>query len=67
MFPVLTVKTGKWSDMSVKRIPFRRLLWRMSLVNILSISVEVWSVVLVGLLINGKKEYEYKVSTNSEL
>ena len=50
-------KTEKWSEISVFSIPFRALSFKL-LVNILSISVAVVSVTLVGLLMRGINEDE---------
>ena len=50
-------KTEKWSEISVVSIPFRAWSFKL-LVNILSISVAVVSVTLVGLLMTGINEDE---------
>ena len=50
-------KTEKWSEISVVSIPFRALSFKW-FVNILSISVAVVSVTLVGLSMRGINEDE---------
>ena len=58
-------KMGKWSEISVIRIPLTSLEPSKSLQNILSIKVALNFALLVGLFISGRKEKEFIASINS--
>ena len=56
--------TGKWSEISLYNIA-EVILCVKEFINILSINVAVLFVILVGLLMQGKNEYDDKISKNS--
>ena len=60
----MSKKIGKWSDMSLRKRPLIEGL-NGSFVKILSISEALCAVILVGRVISGKNNLEYKVSKNS--
>ena len=60
-----TCNMGRWSEMSLKIIPFTlESILSILLVKILSIRVAVCSVILVGLVIIGQKEEVKSCSLN---
>ena len=55
------VNIGRWSEISVNKIPLFRL-WDKLFVKMLSIGEAEWDVILVGLLMSGRKQCENIVS-----